>query len=222
MIAQTSQSPSTNKYTNLNTDKYSPRRFVFDRAKIAAFLTCLSISLFVSTAISAQELPSEIRGYKVHREKIIVTNASGSFDAIEKRKASVVVGQPDIVDVSLTGITLSVPAVLNAVGQSGEVHFMSFHDFRVNEIGVDIEDYKERFSFKKNEKIALPKPATIFLPTGRILTAAWEEISNSKKEWTVTGRIFVFGKFKKFGFVFKRVVPVDIGLTIKNPLQELR
>jgi hypothetical protein len=193
-----------------------------DRDKIWAFLTGLTVCLLVSISTSAQQLPSEIRGYKVHREKIIVTNASGSFDAIEKRKASVVVGQPDIVDISLTGITLSVSAVLNAIGQSGEVHFMSFHDFRVNEIGVDIEDYKERFSFRKNEKISLPKPATIFLPTGRVLTAAWKEISNSKKEWTVTGRVFVFGKFKKFGFAFKRVVPVDIDLTIKNPLQELR
>ena len=192
-----------------------------DRDKITAFLTFLTVCLLVSISTSAQQLPSEIRGYKVHREKTIVTNATGSFDAIEKRKASVVVGQPDILDVSLTGITLSVSAVLNAVGQSGEVHFMTFRDFRVNEISVDIEDYQERFSFKKNEKISLPKPATIFLPTGRVLTAAWEEISNSKKEWTVTGRIFVFGKFKKFGFAFKRVVPVDIDLTIKNPLQEL-
>lgn len=190
-----------------------------DRYKITAFLPVLTFCLLVSISISAQQLPSEIRGYKVHREKTIVTNTTGSFDAIKDRKASVVVGQPQIVDVSLSGITLSASAVLNAIGQSGEVHFMSFRDFQVNEIGVDIEDYKERFSFRKNETISLPKPATIFLPTGRVLTAAWKEISNSKKEWTVTGRVFVFGKFKKFGFAFKRVVPVDIDLTIKNPLQ---
>jgi hypothetical protein len=213
MIARKSQSPPPIAFK---------QESFLERDKITTFLTVLTVCLLVSISITAQQLPSEIRGYKVHREKIIVTNASGSFDAIEKRKASVVVGQPDIVDVSLTGITLSVSAVLNAVGQSGEVHFMTFRDFRVNEISVDIEDYQERFSFKKNEKISLPKPATIFLPTGRVLTAAWEEISNSKKEWTVTGRVFVFGKFKKFGFAFKRVVPVDIDLTIKNPLQELR
>lgn len=213
MIARTSQSSPPITFRQV---------FFLDRDKITTFLTVLTVCLLVSISTSAQQLPSEIRGYKVHREKIIITNASGSFDAIEKRKASVVVGQPDIVGVSLTGITLSVSAVLNAVGQSGEVHFMTFRDFRINEISVDIEDYQERFSFRKNEKISLPKPATIFLPTGRVLTAAWDEISNSKKEWTVTGRVFVFGKFKKFGFAFKRVVPVDINLTIKNPLQELR
>lgn len=40
----------------------------------------------------------------------------------------------------------------------------------------------------------------------------------AKDEWTVTGRVFVFGRFKKFGFDFKRVVPVEINLKIKNPL----
>ena len=68
----------------------------------------------------------------------------------------------------------------------------------------------------------MPKPARIFLGTGQIVKAAWKEIAETKKEWTITGRVFVFGKFKKLGFSFKRVIPVDINLTIKNPLIEYK
>ncbi len=193
----------------------------FERDTISALLICILVFLCATATVSAQGLPSEIRGYKVYREKITVTNASGSFDTTGKPEASVLVGEPDIVDVSLTGITLSVSAELNAVERSGEVHFITFRDFRVNDLPVDIEDYQEPFSFRRNEKTTLPKPATLFLPTGRLLNAAWKEISNSKTEWTVSGRAFVFGKFRKFGFAFKRVIPVDIKLTIKNPLREL-
>ena len=40
-----------------------------------------------------------------------------------------------------------------------------------------------------------------------------------KKKWSVTGTVFVFGKFKKYGINFKRVVPIKIDLTIANPLK---
>jgi hypothetical protein len=45
------------------------------------------------------------------------------------------------------------------------------------------------------------------------------EMRDSKKEWTITGRVFVFGKFRKFGFEHKRVVPIDIHLTVANPIR---
>ena len=51
--------------------------------------------------------------------------------------------------------------------------------------------------------------------------AARRELIESKKEWQVTGTVFIFGKFKKFGFGFKRVVPVKINLKIDNPLKTL-
>ena len=175
----------------------------FARDPIAK-LTLLSVCLLASISVSAQQLPSKIRGYKVHHQTTVVTNASGTFDAVEKRKASVVVGQPGVVDVSLSAITLSVSTVLDAVGQSGEVHFMTFRDFRVNDIPVDIEDYREPFSFTKNERIVLPKPAaTIFLPTERVFTAAWKEFRNSKKEWSVTGRVFCLRQIQDVRICFQ-------------------
>jgi len=49
--------------------------------------------------------------------------------------------------------------------------------------------------------------------------AALDEWSNSKETWPITGRVYVCGKFKKFLFTFKRCVPVDLDLTIRNPLK---
>jgi hypothetical protein len=178
------------------------------------------IASFLVIAANAQQLPSEIRGYKVHRQDIVIADASdakaesGSLDAFIK------IGEPELTDVSLTGMTLEIPAEIKALQQSGKVDFLTFHDFRVNGISVNAEEYAEPFSFRKNEAVTLPKPARVFLPTTGILKSAWKEMKDSSKDWTITGRVFVFGKFRKMGFSFKRVVPIDISITIRNPLRQ--
>jgi hypothetical protein len=187
--------------------------------KVAALLPASFLLLLIGFAALAQDLPSEIRGYKVYQKKTEITNSSGSFDAAKKAETFVRIGQPDVVDVSLSGLTIAVTAELNNIDRSGEIDFLTFRDFRVNDMPVEIEDYNVPFKFKKNEKVSLPAPATMLLPTGGVLNAAWNEIRGSKKEWRVTGRVFAFGKFKMFGFSFKRVVPIDVKLTIDNPLR---
>jgi len=46
------------------------------------------------------------------------------------------------------------------------------------------------------------------------------EWTDWKETWPVTGRVYVFGKFKKSLFSFKRCVPVELDLTMRNPLRE--
>lgn len=178
----------------------------------------IPLLLLFAASVLSQDLPREIRGYKVHKEKITVVDIADKSGAMENGKALVKVGEPDLVNVALTGITLAISAEIKALEQSGKVDFLTFHDFRINGLEVEIEEYTDSFSFRKNETVTLPKPAKLFLPTEGILRGAWNEIKASKNEWTVTGRVFVFGKFRKMGFSFKRVVPVEIKLTIKNPL----
>jgi hypothetical protein len=48
------------------------------------------------------------------------------------------------------------------------------------------------------------------------------EWNDSKPVWPVTGRVYVFGQYKKFLFKFKRVVPVELSLTLKNPLLKIK
>ncbi len=97
---------------------------------------------------------------------------------------------------------------------------MSFKDIKVNGLDVEIEEYKESFELKKNEKVILPKPVRAFISSGQTLRGAFKELKESKNEWTISGKIFVFGKFKKFGFNFKRVIPLDINFKIENPVKK--
>lgn len=179
----------------------------------------LFLILFAGTTATAQDLPSSIRGYKVHSEKIVITSISAKPDG--NADATVKVEDPELVDVSLSGVTFEFPAEALSSKQSGKVDFLTFHDFEVNGIKVTIPEYSTPFSFKKGESFRLPQPAKIFLPTTSIANAAWKEMRETRETWQVTGRIFVYGRFRKFGFYHKRVVPVDVNITIANPLTKM-
>ena len=186
----------------------------------SALIRLLLLLLTAFTFAGAQNPPKEIRGYKVYNAKITVRNQFDKTELKDKSEASVKIGEPEIVDVSLTGITLELPAEFESAGQGGSIDFISFKDFRVNNLAVDVEEYKQSFTFTKNKTTAMPKPFKIRLGAGEALRGAMSEAKNSKTEWTVTGTVFIFGRFKKFGFSFKRVVPVEINLKIKNPLNK--
>lgn len=171
----------------------------------ALFLLLLAVSVF------SQELPDKIHGYKVYRDKVSVNTSTEGSDA------AVRVGDPELADISLTGITLELPAEFTAAYQSGKVEIITFHNLKVNGIRVEPDDYAHKFEFRKGEKVVVPKPVRIFIPTSNLVKAAWQEMTESKAEWTVTGRVFVFGKFRRYGFYHKRVVPIDLSIMIKNP-----
>ncbi len=182
----------------------------------AVIFGCLLI--FLSTAF-AQELPKEIRGYKVHRADISVTNQTARGDAPSQSEAFVKVGEPMVTSVSFAGVTFELPAEFETARQSGTVDFLAFQDFRVNGLPVEVAEYQKSFTFKKNQSVVLPKPITITVAAGNALRGALGEVRESKDEWTVTGKVFVFGRFKKSLLKFKRVIPININLQIKNPVK---
>jgi hypothetical protein len=184
--------------------------------RLAPALRLLGLLVLLLTgSASAQDLPDKIRGYKVHSDKLEVSALGVGNQASD---ASVKIGEPKLVEAALTGITFELPAEVLAAKQSGKVDFLVFHNVRVSGVTVDVEEYRTPFKFSKGEFIALPKPARIFLPATGILQAAWKEMRDSQAEWTVSGRVFVFGRFRRFGIYHKRVVPVDFQIKIKNPL----
>ena len=178
---------------------------------IAAVLILLPFTLLFGAQTG--DLPKKIRGYKVHDEVLTIKNEPPA-----NGKPHVIVGQPSVSDISVRGVTLAVTAELQSAGYKGRVDMLSFRDFTVNGLAVEVRDLDTPFNVEKTGATIIPAPAIIFLPTSKVLRAAWSEVTDSKEEWSVTGRILVFGKFKKFGFNFKRVVPVDVQLRIKNPL----
>lgn len=172
----------------------------------AAFL------LLSALPVAAQQLPKEIRGYKVYQPKVRQTVSSQPVNA-----QPVFLRSSKLISISPLGVTFEADMNIAPIPQNGSVDFLTFHDFRVNGVPVEIEEYSSPFTIKKNAPVVLPKPASVFLSMPHIAQAAWKEMRDSREQWTVTGRVFVFGRFKKYGMTFKRVVPVDVSFTIRNP-----
>lgn len=182
------------------------------------FLCCWLIIL-LTFSIFAQDLPDKIRGYKVYKDKITIQDGSDNSRKNKDLNVEVKLDNPELADISALGVKLEFGGVITIFGQSGAVDFIAFKDFEVNGIPVEIEEYKNAFDFKKNTSFKLEKPFEMLIGTAQILRGSWKEISDSKDEWRVTGRIFVFGRFKKFGLNFKRVVPVEVEIKIPNPVK---
>jgi len=178
------------------------------------FAPAVFLLFLLSLTAFSQDLPDKIRGYKVYRDKVSVNVSTAASDA------AIHIGEPDVVDVSLAGITLELPAEFTTSTQSGKVEIVLFHDLKVNGIKVEAEEYAHKFEFRKGEKVIIPKPVRIFVPASGLVKAAWQEMTEKRTEWIVTGRVFVFGKFRRYGIHHKRVVPIDLNLTVKNPLHE--
>lgn len=181
------------------------------------FFGAFCLTLPNGTAAQTPVFPDKIHGYKVHRDPIALNTGKdpqndGGEDAFIK------MSRPELKSVALTGITFELSAEILSPRQSAKIDFLTFHEMSVNGVAVTIEDYRHPFPITRNDPATLPKPAAIMLPTVGILHAAWKEMSDSQEKWRVTGRVFVFGRFRKMGFYHKRVIPVDIDLLIDNPL----
>jgi hypothetical protein len=131
-------------------------------------------------------------------------------------------GPPQVARVTPLGITFEVPIVVAPVKQSGHVDFLLFEDMMVNQHSVEIEEYHRAFDLPGKKPLKLPAPLRFYIYLPVMAVAALDEWSNSKETWPITGRVYVCGKFKKFLFTFKRCVPVELDLTIRNPLKEIK
>ncbi|HTK38683.1 MAG TPA: hypothetical protein VL325_09340 [Pyrinomonadaceae bacterium] len=187
--------------SNSTTARLIGRRFIF-------FL--LLLGAIVAFA-PAQDLPSKIRGYKLHKKPISVTNSKGPTGDLK-------IGVPSVTNVSISGVKFAVTVAIDKVPETGRVDFLTFNDFKINGIPVTIDEYTESFRFNKGQAVSLSEPLGVSIGTAELFGAARKEVDRFRGEWTVTGRVFVFGKFRKYGMEFRRVVPVDIDLKIKNPL----
>jgi hypothetical protein len=185
----------------------------------AAFFALLAFCV----SCQAQQLPREIRGYKVHNAKVNVEAAprQGPDDrnSIGDADAVVQVPRPRVVDIGLTGIVLEVAPSISPPKQKGKVDLLMFHGITVNGIPLEIEEYSKPFDLPGDPRRTLRLPVKAYIRNTDILRAAYRELVDSKETWNVKGRIFVFGRFKRFGFTFKRVIPVDFDIQIPNPLR---
>jgi hypothetical protein len=174
--------------------------------------------------------PDKIRGYKVERTVVEVkrpsskpvNNARGAPPAADDSNVDqlITLGKPTLARVTPLGITFEVPMVVAPVTQSGKVDFLVFEDIEINGHAVNIADYEHSFSLPGSKPLTLDQPLRIHIYLSSALLAALGEWTDSQDTWPVKGRVYVFGKFKKSLFSFKRCVPVELDLTMRNPLKE--
>ena len=183
-----------------------------------------------NTQAQTRTYPDKIRGYKVERTVVEVKRPSskpgnGSQPAQSGTDDSNVdqlisLGKPTLARVTPLGITFEVPMVVAPVTQSGKVDFLVFEDMEINGHSVNISDYEHSFSLPNGKPLTLNHPLRIYIYLSSALLAALGEWTDSQDTWPVKGRVYVFGKFKKSLFSFKRCVPVELDLTMRNPLKE--
>jgi hypothetical protein len=174
-------------------------------------------------ATTAHVYPLKIRGYRVEQVKVEIKQSPGQVDKgsalSPEADALIHFGEARIVSSTPLGITLEVPVTIAAVKQGGHVDFLTFEDMVVNGTPVTIKDYEHRFNLPNNQPVKLAEPVSLFISTANALLGALGEWSKPKETWPVTGRVYVFGRFTKFFFAFKRVVPVELSLSLPNPLK---
>jgi hypothetical protein len=197
-------------------------------------LACLLLLLITGATVFAQtrSYPKELRGYKIERTAIEIrkpnpgdrnsnsNGRTGEQDISESDvDALIQFGKPQLARVTPLGITFKVPIVVAPVTQKGRVDFLLFDDMSVNDTSVQIDEYRRPFDLPNKKPSTLRDPLSFYIYLPSAVLAAIGDWNNSKEVWPVTGRVYVFGKFKKGLFSFKRCVPVELNLTMRNPLK---
>jgi len=183
------------------------------------------IVLLMMTAASSQTptFPKEIRGYKVERAAVDVKKSKNSRNQTgqPEERELIKFGDPKLVKATPLGISLEIPLVVFPVTQKGSIDLLIFEEMEVNGTAVSIEDYEHKFELPDKTPITLKQPLSIYIDLPNAVLAAVGDWTDSKETWPITGRIYVFGKFKKSLFTFKRCIPIQLNFTMSNPMRRL-
>ena len=190
---------------------------------IATIILKISVlsTYMMSVSAQTQPFPKEIRGYKVERAVVEVKKTPQQKDADQLGEKDLIkFGDPKLIKATPLGITLEIPVVVSPVTQKGAIDFLMFEGMEVNGTSVSIDDYAQRFDLPDKRPLTLKHPLKIYINLPSAILAAVGEWTDSKETWPITGRVYVFGRFRKALFSFKRCVPIELNLTMRNPLRE--
>jgi len=201
----------------------------YDLTRLGPFSLAIFITVAGTPAALSQTraYPDKIRGYKVERTIVEVKSTKNNNRAADDGATSddsnvdqlISLGKPALARLTPLGITFEVPIVVAPVTQNGKVDFLVFEDIEINGRSVNISEYNHSFKLPNSAPLTLTAPLRIYIYLPGAVLAAIGEWTDSRETWPVTGRVYVFGKFKKSLFSFKRCVPVELNLTMRNPLR---
>ena len=176
-------------------------------------------NIFLLTLVctaAAQMLPSKIDGYKVYTANVVVTDKAIEMPA--GVDVLVRLDEPKLASVAFSGATVRVTGQIRSI-RSGEVERVMFRDFRINGVSVDVGAVTETFAVKTGSPQPIDLSVKVNLGSAALAKAGYRELSDPKTDWQVTGTMLVFGRFDRFGFTFKRAIPVKLSITVKNALR---
>jgi len=179
-------------------------------------LVGIVIVLLFSLQAKAQSsaYPKEMRGYKVE-QAVVELKKTGN----PNNDTLVRFGDAQLARVTPLGITFEMPLVIAPVKEKGHVDFLVFEEMAVNDTPIEIDDYYRGFNLPNTDSVKLREPLRIFVSLPSAVIAALDAQSTEKKTWIVTGRVYVFGRFRKNLFTFKRCIPVELNVSMPNPLR---
>jgi hypothetical protein len=164
--------------------------------------------------------PKEIRGYKLERAAVELKETKQKNDQQNTAPQLIQFGSPRVAGVTPLGITLEISVVVSPVKQKGRVDFLVFEKMKVNGTSVEIDEYHRAFDLPNKKPLTLKEPLRFYVYLPNAILGAIDGLNSSAKQWPITGVVYVFGRFNKSIFRFKRVIPVEINLTTPNPLHD--
>ncbi len=180
-----------------------------------------SLLLAYTSSYAQEGLPNKIRGYSLHRSDIsVVLLTHGELRPAENRGVLVTIDKPTFSGIGLTGATISVTGSVEAFDQDGDIDFVMFRDFTVNGVPVQIAEYTDKLRLRKGQPFRISRPVMIKANPLALARALASNGARSGDKWRVSGTALIFGRFKKFGFSFKRVIPVKVSVMIADPFQD--
>ncbi|MBS1769363.1 MAG: hypothetical protein JSS77_06850 [Acidobacteria bacterium] len=179
--------------------------------KAGASLIFLLLAVF---AAMGQEYPDRIDGYKVHKKPIVINSVERKDS---KKDVDFVLNTPTFAGASLTAVKFKFAAALSS-DRAAKIEKIRFYGLTVNGIAVKIDEFDRAFDLKADELVTLPEPFAGEVSSFGVAKGAWLELTTPKKEWVVKGKAYIFGRFKKFGMTFRRAIPVEFDLSVKNPI----
>lgn len=176
---------------------------------VTAAIICFSLPV-IAQENSSGKFPKEIRGYKVQKAKVLLRAAKEdvTVDAKKEHDSMVRIGVPQNFKFSLAGATFDLPLSMHSYKTGGRIESITFEDMRVNGIRMQVEEFNHSFEFAKGVETPLPQPLKIKIDMPASLSDV-KSFSPSLTEFEITGKVYVFGTFKKFGIKFKRVIPSE-------------
>lgn len=174
--------------------------------------------LLAAFAVAGQTYPDRIDGYKVHKKPVVIRSNDQKAD---QRDLDLRFDDPVFSGASITAIKFELQASVRSE-RSGTIEKIRFEHLTVNGISVEVSEFSTAFELDSDDLVKLPERFKARVSSLRAAKAVWLELTDSKKEWRVKGTAYIFGRFKRFGMTFRRAIPVEFDLSVKNPIPEIR